>query len=149
MLKEVRLLKKMTQKELSEKSGVSIRMIQHYEQGVKDIKKAAAETVSKLAEVLGCDTDDIINEDAELEKTVKLEDALSKTNIHKGSSTVSAVLEQIPSDLIDRLSSDDIAIIIDIVDKAYKKGRSSTGAEMIDNETVWINHLQKEIKITQ
>lgn len=149
MLKEVRLLKKMTQKELAEKSGVSLRMIQHYEQGVKDIKKAAAETVSKLADVLGCDADDIINEDAELEKTVKLEDALSKTNIHKGNSTVSAILEQIPSDLIDRLSSGDIAIIIDIVDKAYKKGRSSTGAEMIDNETVWINHLQKEVKVTQ
>lgn len=148
MLKEVRLLKKMTQKELAEKSGVSLRMIQHYEQGVKDIKKAAAETVSKLAEVLGCSADDIINEDVDLEKAVKLEDALAKSTIHKGGSTVSAILEQIPSNLIDRLSSDDIACIIGIVDKAYKKGKASTGAEMIDNDTVWINHLQKEIKVT-
>jgi len=148
MLKEVRLLKKMTQKELAEKSGVSLRMIQHYEQGVKDIKKAAAETVSRLAESLGCGADDIINEDVDLEKAVKLEEALSKSTIHKGGSTVSAILEQIPSNLIDRLSSDDIACIIDIVDKAYKKGKASTGAEMIDNDTVWINHLQKEIKVT-
>lgn len=149
MLKEVRLLKKMTQKELSEKSGVSLRMIQHYEQGAKDIKKAAAETVGKLAEALGCSTDDVIYEDIALEKTVKLEDALSKINIHKGGTTVSAILQQIPTDLIDRLSSDDLACIINIIDKAYKKGQSSTGAEMIDNDTVWINHLQKEIKVTQ
>lgn len=149
MLKEVRLLKKMTQKELAEKSGVSLRMIQHYEQGVKDIKKAAAETVSRLAEVLRCSAEDIINEDVDLEKAVKLEDALSKATIHKGNSTVSAILEQIPSSLIEKLSSDDIACLMDIVDKAYKKGQASTGAEMIDNETVWIHHLQKEIKITQ
>jgi len=149
MLKEVRLLRNISQRELSEKSGVSIRMIQYYEQGVKDIKKAAAETVSKLAEALGCSTDDIINEDTDLEKAVKLEDSLSKVSVHKGNSTISDILNQIPSELMEKLSPDDIAQIIEIIDKAYKNGRASTGAEMIDNDTVWINYLQKEIKVTQ
>lgn len=51
----------MTQAELSEKSGVNKRMIQHYEQGFKDINKAQVLTVLKLSEALECDVYDIIN----------------------------------------------------------------------------------------
>ena len=51
---------RMTQKTLSEKSGVNIRMIQHYEQGVKDINKAQAETIYKLAQALNCNMEDLI-----------------------------------------------------------------------------------------
>lgn len=53
--------KRYTQKMLSEKSGVNIRMIQHYEQGVKDINKAQADTVYKLAQALECTVEDLIN----------------------------------------------------------------------------------------
>lgn len=59
-LKKIRKQKLMTQAELSEKSGVSIRMIQYYEQGVKDIKKGNVMTVLSLADALGCDIRDII-----------------------------------------------------------------------------------------
>jgi transcriptional regulator with XRE-family HTH domain len=51
----------MTQKELAAKAGVSIRMIQHYEQGQKDINNATVLTVLRLSEALGCDVYDIIN----------------------------------------------------------------------------------------
>ena len=53
-LNETRLAKKLTRKELSDISGVSHRMIEKYEQGVKDINKAEAMTVYKLAEALNC-----------------------------------------------------------------------------------------------
>lgn len=59
-LKRIREASKMSQSKLSEISGVSIRMIQHYEQGVKDINKAQAITVYKLAEALGCNMSDLI-----------------------------------------------------------------------------------------
>lgn len=59
-LKKIREQKLMTQAELSEKSGVSIRMIQYYEQGAKDIKKGNVMTVLSLADALGCDIRDII-----------------------------------------------------------------------------------------
>lgn len=62
-LKENRELKKISQSELSRLSGVSIRMIQHYEQGVKDINKAQAMTVYKLAEALGCNVWEILEFD--------------------------------------------------------------------------------------
>lgn len=49
-----------TQGELSEKSGVSLRSIQMYEQRNKDINKAQLDTVSSLAKTLGCSIEDLI-----------------------------------------------------------------------------------------
>lgn len=63
-LKFMRELKGMTQATLSEKSGVSRRSIQSYEQGLKDINKAQVVTVLQLAEALECDVYEIINDRA-------------------------------------------------------------------------------------
>lgn len=41
-------------------SGVNVRMIQYYEQGVKDINAAGALTVYKLAKALGCAMEELI-----------------------------------------------------------------------------------------
>lgn len=60
MLKQVREKKGLSQSELARISGVNIRMIQHYEQGYKDIKKASVVTVMALAEALNCDIKMII-----------------------------------------------------------------------------------------
>ena len=61
-LKFYREEKGMTQASLSERSGVNLRLIQAYEQGYKDINKAQVITVLKLAETLGCDVYEIIND---------------------------------------------------------------------------------------
>ena len=53
-LKTIRKQAGLTQKELSNLSGVSLRMIQAYEQGDQDIMKAEAQTVFALSRVLGC-----------------------------------------------------------------------------------------------
>lgn len=59
-LKNMREERLMTQAELSARSGVNIRMIQHYEQGTKDIKKVNVMTALSLAEALHCDIREII-----------------------------------------------------------------------------------------
>lgn len=59
-LKEFRLKSNLTQLELSKRSGVSPRMIQYYEQGVKDINKAQGLTLQALAQVLGCTMEDLL-----------------------------------------------------------------------------------------
>ena len=59
-LKKIRTARGMTQKELADISGTSIRMIQLYEQGKKDINKAQAITLSRIAHVLGCNTNDLM-----------------------------------------------------------------------------------------
>lgn len=60
-LQKMRKQAGMSQSQLAEKSGVDIRMIQHYEQGTKDINKAQVITVLQLAEALDVDINDIIN----------------------------------------------------------------------------------------
>lgn len=50
----------LTQKELSEKSGVKLRTVQQYEMKAKDINKAAVSTVLVLSNVLGCRIEDLL-----------------------------------------------------------------------------------------
>lgn len=50
----------LTQKELSEKSGVKLRTVQQYEMKAKDINKAAVSTVLVLSTVLGCRIEDLL-----------------------------------------------------------------------------------------
>lgn len=59
-LKRIRSAAGISQSELADRSGVNIRMIQHYEQGVKDINAAAAITVYRLALVLYCRVEDLL-----------------------------------------------------------------------------------------
>lgn len=59
-LKRIRKDKNISQSKLAEASGVSVRMIQHYEQGVKDLNKAQAITVYRLAQALECTVEDLI-----------------------------------------------------------------------------------------
>lgn len=54
----------LSQSELAKKSGVSVRLIQAYEQGLKDINKGQVVTVLELAEALGCDVYEILNDRA-------------------------------------------------------------------------------------
>ena len=59
ILKTTRKQQHLTQKELAEMSGVSLRMIQAYEQGNQDIRKAEVQTVFALSRVLSCDPETI------------------------------------------------------------------------------------------
>ena len=60
VLKTIRKQAKLTQQRLAEISGVTLRMIQAYEQGDQDIRKAEAQTVFALSKALGCSPETII-----------------------------------------------------------------------------------------
>lgn len=49
-----------SQRLLAARSGVSLRMIQQYEQGAKDISKASISSMKALSESLGCRMEDLI-----------------------------------------------------------------------------------------
>ena len=53
-LQKIRKAQGFTQKQLSELSGVSLRMIQLYEQRQNDINQASAQTINSLARALCC-----------------------------------------------------------------------------------------------
>lgn len=59
-LQKARQAAGLSQSQLADKAGVSLRMLQFYETGYRDIRKAAVVTVLALAEALGCSINDII-----------------------------------------------------------------------------------------
>lgn len=59
-LKRIRSSYGCTQAELARLSGVSLRSIQMYEQRNKDINKASAESLFRMAKALGCSMEDLI-----------------------------------------------------------------------------------------
>lgn len=61
-IQEIRKAHGLSQRQLAEAAGVNVRVLQHYEQGFKDINKAAAETVKALADALGVRMEDLLEE---------------------------------------------------------------------------------------
>lgn len=59
-LQKIRKARGFTQQQLSEASGVTLRMIQLYEQKQNDISKAQAGVVLNLAKALGCEAEDLM-----------------------------------------------------------------------------------------
>lgn len=59
-LKKYRCAAGLSQFELARASGVSVRVLQNYEQGVRDICKASAETVMSIAKALNMTIEDLI-----------------------------------------------------------------------------------------
>ncbi len=59
-LKRLRESRGLSQSELAKVSGVKLRNIQMYEQRVNDIDRAQAQTVYKLARVIGCTIEDLL-----------------------------------------------------------------------------------------
>lgn len=63
-LKRLRTAYGCSQSELARLSGVTLRSIQMYEQRRKDINKASIDTVQRLAKVLGCNAEDLMEHPA-------------------------------------------------------------------------------------
>ncbi len=61
-LKRLRESRGLSQSELASASGVNKRSIQMYEQQENDIDKAQAHTVYKLARVIGCNVEDLLED---------------------------------------------------------------------------------------
>ena len=60
-LKKIRVQQGLSQSLLSKKANVSLRALQAYEQGDRDLNKAQAETVYKLAQALDCTIEELID----------------------------------------------------------------------------------------
>ena len=62
-LKRLRTSCSLTQAELARRSGIGLRAIQVYEQRRKNINKASADTLYRLAKVFGCTMEDLVEKD--------------------------------------------------------------------------------------
>lgn len=61
-LKQIREASDMSQSELAKATGISVRVIQNYEQGTRPINGARVITVKRIADALGCQIEDLIEE---------------------------------------------------------------------------------------
>lgn len=61
-LKQIREAAGITQAELAKLTGISVRVIQNYEQGARLLNGARAITVKHIADALGCRMEDLIEE---------------------------------------------------------------------------------------
>ena len=60
-LKQIRKLQGLSQRKLAEISRVNLRTLQYYEQGYKDINKAQAITVYKIAKTLDTTVENLLD----------------------------------------------------------------------------------------
>lgn len=59
-LKELRIEKGLTQAELAEQTGLSVRLVQKYEQNAQDLNRVYAITIYRLAKALDCRYEDLL-----------------------------------------------------------------------------------------
>lgn len=59
-LKQIREAAGITQAELAKLTGISVRVIQNYEQGTRDLNGARAITVYQISKALGCTVEDLL-----------------------------------------------------------------------------------------
>jgi len=59
-LAKVRIFRRYTQAELADRAGVSLRVLQNYEQGANNINGAKLRKLCKIADALGCSVVDIL-----------------------------------------------------------------------------------------
>ena len=76
---------------------------------------------------------------------IKFHRAVRKANIASKTcpTVVEAIIQQIPADLIASVTSTQLALIVEAVHASYHAGRSSTGAEMLDDGAVWVHEAKR------
>lgn len=72
MIQDVRKSRGLSQSQLAEKAGISVRMLQHYEQGYKNIDHAKLATICSIAAALNCRIEDVLNSPELKKKIVSL-----------------------------------------------------------------------------
>ena len=67
-LRKTRLATNMSQSQLASKAEISVRVLQDYERGVRDINGAKLITLLKICNALKCNLQDILTDPATLNK---------------------------------------------------------------------------------
>lgn len=61
--------------------------------------------------------------------------------------TIQLIKAEMPDNLWHTATSEELILVANAINSAYQAGRKSTGAEVIDNKDVWINHLNRLIEL--
>jgi transcriptional regulator with XRE-family HTH domain len=132
-IKTVRENAGLTQAELAEKIGVAQQIVSRWEKGDR---KPKLEALEKISEACNVKLSALLTDHSS-----KLSRARNESGYAAYGSTCAAIFEQIPYKLIDSLTAGQLAVIAQIIDKAYQSGKASMGAEVIDGDYLWVDAL--------
>lgn len=143
-LKELRKFMNLTQRELAEKTGINIRQIQKIEKGEIDTNNITAKNAQALSGALGCSVEEMLALNlnifsAEVKQSIKdgemdLHDLLRMDKYQKikklskiGSfeNTFYENYKWIPETLFDKLTPDELAMLVDSFYDCYSSGKSA------------------------
>lgn len=143
-LKEMRKLCGMTQRELAEKAGLNIRLIQKYESGEYSIENITSKTAGSIASSLGVTIEELISLNTSIftkdmteaiksgEMTISDAVAMSKhqkvmqlSQIGRFGDTFRVNYSRIPESLIEKLSAKETAELVDAFYKCYSDGKNA------------------------
>ena len=79
--------------------------------------------------------------------SLKITRALTLGHWHTGPVTNKAVLSQIPDSVISECPARIIAQVGDAISAAYHAGRASMGAEIVEDDCLWIESIGKLIPL--
>ena len=79
----------------------------------------------------------------------KYERVKALSPIGKYHRTFDAIWSGIPDELKDQLTSKQLTLVVAAKAQSFQDGKASTGAEMVDDNAVWINSLNRAIEWTE
>ena len=132
LLRNVRAAHGWTTTEIAKKAGMAQSAYSRLENGGRVPKLA---TLAKIATAYNLP-----------ENYFTLEIARQQSSTAAFGDTNSAVFAQIPGTLTQPLTSEQLAAVADCIHAAYHRGKSAAGAEMIDDNAVYINSIGRIIE---
>lgn len=67
----------------------------------------------------------------------------------RGDETIKQIISFMPVELVHSLTGRELGFVATAINAAYLAGKASTGADMIDENCVWINRLKCAIEWTE
>jgi transcriptional regulator with XRE-family HTH domain len=137
-IKEARQKAGLTQTQLAEKINTLQVQVARWESGTRRPKW---QTLEKIAGACNVSPETLLpNHSTKINRAQKL-------NAYDNNlGTCNAIFNQIPQSAIEQCSASTLNAIADAIQHAYQAGRAKAGAEMIDNNAVWVDSIKKTIE---
>ena len=132
LLRDIRTAHGWTTTEIAQKAGMAQSTYSRLENGGRIPKPS---TLSKIAAAYGLP-----------DNYFTLEIARQQSDTAQFGDTNNAVFAQIPDGLAQSLTADQLTEVANCVNAAYHRGKTDTGAEMVDDNCVYINSTGRMIE---
>ena|GEM_PF-1137300 len=133
-IKNARIQAGLSQAQLAKKIGATQKDVLQWESGEKRPNHDMLECIAAVCNV------------SSPNHSIKINRAQKLNAYDNNLGTCNAIFNQIPQSAIEQCSASTLNDIADAIQHAYQAGRAKAGAEMIDNNAVWVDSIKKTIE---